>query len=86
MIKLNTQLMFEGKIPTVQMLLHPQGTTKYVFVSRTIYVINTWFKFEDKIQNTSKVTMFTRNHTDDDADNNDKTTNNMSPKVRAGET
>ena len=29
------------------------------------YVINTWFKFEDKIQNLSKVIVFTRNQTDD---------------------
>ena len=37
-------------------------------LSETFYVINTWFKFEDKIQNTSKVIVLTRNHTDDDAD------------------
>ena len=51
-------------------------------------MINTWFKFEDKIQNTSKVIVFTRNHTDDnddDADNNDDgTKNNMSPPGRWG--
>ena len=47
-------------------------------------MINTWFKFEDKIQNTSKVIVFTRNHTDvndDDADDDDGTKNNMSPPV-----
>ena len=43
-------------------------------------MINIWFKFEDKIQNTSKVITFTRNHTDDDAD--DGTKNNMSPPGR----
>ena len=31
-------------------------------------MINCWFKFEGKIQNASKVIIFTRNHTDDDAD------------------
>ena len=41
-------------------------------------MINTWFKFEDKIQNTSKVFMLTRNHTDN------KTKNNMSPLGRGG--
>ena len=41
---------------------------------RDLYVINTWFKFEDKI------TVFTRNHTDNDADDNDdRTKNNVSP-------
>ena len=35
---------------------------------RDLYVINTWFKFEGKIQNTSEVIVFTRNHTDDDVD------------------
>ena len=29
-------------------------------------MINIWCKFEDKIQNTSKVIVLTRNHTDDD--------------------
>ena len=59
---------------------------------RDLYMINLWFKFEDKIQNTSKVIMFTRNHTndDDDADNDDEdddgTKNNMSPPGRGGET
>ena len=49
-------------------------------------MINTWLKFEDKIQNTSKVIMFTMNHTDDDedddddADDDDGTKNNMSPR------
>ena len=43
-------------------------------------MINTWFKFEDKIQNTSNVIVFTRNHTDDD----DGTKNNMSRPGRGG--
>ena len=52
-------------------------------------MINIWFKFEDKIQNTSKVIVFTRNHTDvedDDADNDDDdgNKNNMSPPGRGG--
>ena len=38
-------------------------------------MINIWFKFEDKLQNTSKVIVFTRNHTDDD----DGTKNNVLP-------
>ena len=28
--------------------------------------VNTWFKFEGKIQNASKVIAFTRNHTDNE--------------------
>ena len=46
-----------------------------------LYVINTLFKFEDKIQNTSKVIVFTRNHKDDtdDADAEDGSKNSMSP-------
>ena len=54
-------------------------------------MINTWFKFQIKIENTSKVISFTRNHTDDDTDNdtdeddtdddNDGTKNNMSTPV-----
>ena len=47
-------------------------------------MINTWFKFEDKIQNTSKVIVFTRNHTDDADD--DGTKNNMSTPGQGGET
>ena len=48
-------------------------------------MINTWFKFEDKIQNTSKVIVFTRNHKDDDdADDDDGTKNNMSPPSHGG--
>ena len=43
---------------------------------RDIYVIK-WFKFEDKIQNTSKVIVFTRNHTDDNSDDDDGTKTNM---------
>ena len=35
-------------------------------------MINTWLKFEVKIQNDSKVTVFTRNHTDDDDDKGTK--------------
>ena len=49
-------------------------------------MINTWFKFEGKIQNNSKVIVFTRNHTnaddagdDDPGDDDDETKNNMSP-------
>ena len=38
-------------------------------------MINTSFKFEDKIQNASNVIVFTRNHADDD-----RTKNNMSPR------
>ena len=41
-------------------------------------MINSWFKFEDKVKNFLKVITFTRNHTDD-AD--DGTKNNMSPLV-----
>ena len=53
-------------------------------------MINIWFKFEDKIQNTSKVIVFTRNETDDDHDDgaddedDDGTKNNMSPPGRGG--
>ena len=42
-------------------------------------MINICFKFEDKIQNTSKVIVFTRNHTDDSDDADDETIKNMSP-------
>ena len=49
-------------------------------------MINTWFKFEGKIQNDSKVIAFTRNHTDDDNDSDGGTKNNMSPLVGGGET
>ena len=49
------------------------------------YVIKTWFKFEDKIQNTSKVIVFTRNHTNDDDDDADhRTKHNVSPGRRGG--
>ena len=48
-----------------------------------LYVINTWFKFEGKIQNDSKVIPFTRNQTDDDADKAG-TKNNMSLPGRGG--
>ena len=41
-----------------------------------------WFKFEDKIQNTSKAMVFTRNHADDNDDNGTK--NNMSPLLGGG--
>ena len=45
----------------------------------------TWFKFEDKIQNASKVIVFTRNHRDaTDADDNNRTKNNMSPPSLGG--
>ena len=48
-------------------------------------MINTWFKFEGKIQNASKVIMFTRNHTDDSKDTDDDgTKNNVSPQLRKG--
>ena len=52
-------------------------------------MIHTWFKFEDKIHNTSTVIMFTRNHTDNDSDadnDDDGTKNNMSPPVGGGGT
>ena len=52
-----------------------------------LYVINSWFKFEDKIQNTTKVIVFTRNHTDGDTDDNDaddRTKNNISPRSGGG--
>ena len=51
---------------------------------RDLYMINIWFKFEGKIQNTSKVIVFTRIHTDDDTDDDDDdgTKNNMSPPGR----
>ena len=49
-------------------------------------MINTWFKFEDKIQNISRVIVFTRNHIDDaDDEVDDITKNNISPPGR-GET
>ena len=54
-----------------------QGQSVFKFI-RDLYVINMWFKFEDKIQNTSKVIVFTRNHTDND-DDDDATKNSMSP-------
>ena len=48
-------------------------------------MINTWFKFEEKIQNLSKVIVFTRNHTDDDDDAvDDGTKTNVSPPSRGG--
>ena len=47
-------------------------------------MINIWFKFEYKIQNTSKVFVFTRNHTDNDEADEDGTKNNMSPPVGGG--
>ena len=53
-------------------------------------MINIWFKFEDIIQNASKVSLFTRVHTDDDDDDDDAdddddgTKNNMSPPVGGG--
>ena len=50
---------------------------------------NKQFKFEDKIQNTSKVIVFTRNHTNDDDDNAEDDDhgikNNMSPPGRGGD-
>ena len=61
--------------------LEDQGSRSPVFkLVRDLYVINTWFKFEGKIQNDSKVITFIRNHTDDDDDKDDNgTQNNMSP-------
>ena len=47
-------------------------------------MINTWFKFEDKIQNTSILIRFTRNHRDDDTDD-DRTKSNMSPPGLLGD-
>ena len=48
-------------------------------------MINTWFKFEDKIQNTLKVIVFTRNHTDDDdADDEEGPKYSMFPPRRGG--
>ena len=47
-------------------------------------MINTWFKFEDKIQNTSKVIEFTMNHIDND-DDNGGTKNNVSPGRGGGD-
>ena len=48
-------------------------------------MINTCFKFEGKIQNASKVIMFTRNHTDDSNDaDDDGTKNNVSPQSGKG--
>ena len=49
-----------------------------------------WFKFEDKIQNISKVIVFTRKYTDDneadddDANKDDRTKNNVSHPVGGG--
>ena len=51
-------------------------------------MLNIWFKSEDKIQNISKVIVFTRNHTDDDDtddDDDDGTKNNMSAPARGGD-
>ena len=39
-----------------------------------LYVTNTWFKFGDKNQNTSKVIVFSRNHIDDDDADDDTCT------------
>ena len=48
---------------------------------RDLYVINTWFKFEGKIQNDSKLSHSQGiTHDDDDADE-DRTKNNMSLAV-----
>ena len=45
----------------------------------------TWFKFEGKIQNTSKVIVLIRNHKDDDDDGTKN--NNLSPRSEGeGET
>ena len=37
-------------------------------------MIITWFKFKGKFQNDSLIIKFTRNHLDDDADNNNDRT------------
>ena len=42
-------------------------------------MINTWLKFEGKIQNTSKVIVFTRSLTDDADDADNGTKKNMAP-------
>ena len=49
-------------------------------------MVNTWFKFEGKIQNDSKVNAFTRNHPDKDADDDavDGTKNKMSTSPLVG--
>ena len=48
-------------------------------------MINIWVKFEDKIHNTFKVIVFTRNHTDDDYDaDDDRTKNKMSSPSPGG--
>ena len=44
-----------------------------------LYVINKWFKFEDKISNNLKIITFTRNHSD-----NDRTKNDISPSRGGG--
>ena len=41
-------------------------------------MINIWLKLEGRIPNDSEVIVFTRNHIDDNADN-DRTKNNVSP-------
>ena len=46
-------------------------------------MIKTWFKVEGKIQNDSRVITFTRNHTDNDADN-DRTKNNVFYQIGVG--
>ena len=57
---------------------------------RDFYMIKTWFKFEGNIPNDPKVIVFTRNHTDDGAGNDNdayddkETKQNMPPPVEWG--
>ena len=66
-LSLKANLTLKVKVKVTRFRTHPR-----------LYVINIWFKFEDKILNTSKVIVFTRNHTDDDADDYG-TKNNVPP-------
>ena len=47
---------------------------------QNLYVINTWFMFEGKIPNDYNVIVFTKNHTDDNADG-DRTKKKLTPPV-----
>ena len=64
-----------------QFYLEDQGQ-EFKELVKDLYVNNTWLKFEDKIQNTSKVIIFTRNHTDDATE--PKTIHVCLPPVRGG--
>ena len=59
--------------------LNPKSRSPVFEIVRGLYVINTCFKFEVKIQDDSKAIAFTRNHTDDNNDDDEETKNNMSP-------